>query len=338
MSTPNLAAVNRLTEDAGFGPVDELIPLAGGANNRVYRVVAGCGDAVLKCYFRHPDDPRDRLGAEFAFTRFAWAAGVRDVTEPLACDPANAIALYAFVNGARPTASDVTEELVGQATEFVRELNAARWRPRAARLPLASEACFSIAEHLGTVARRVERLAQAKDPAASEFVRQELVPAWQEVHAACERDARKCGLPLERALGEGSRCLSPSDFGFHNVVLQPSGRARFIDFEYAGWDDPAKLICDFFCQPAVPVPARHFESFTAAVATGFPEPDAVAARARLLLPVYRLKWVCIRLNEFLPVGTRRREFALPPAKLEYRRRRQLADARAALQHAERVAA
>ena len=88
----------------------------------------------------------------------------------------------------------------------------------------------------------------------------------------------------------------------------------------------------------MPVPARHFESFTAAVAAGFPEPDAVAIRARMLLPVYRLKWVCIRLNEFLPVGTRRREFSLPPAELEYRRCRQLADARAALHHAERVAA
>ena len=44
---------------------------------------------------------------------------------------------------------------------------------------------------------------------------------------------------------------------------QPLGVVEgFIDFEYAGWDDPSKLICDFFCQPAVKAtcgrPHGHF--------------------------------------------------------------------------------
>jgi hypothetical protein len=47
-------------------------PLPGGANNRAFRLDAGGQSFLLKAYFRHPDDPRDRLGTEFAFSRFAW--------------------------------------------------------------------------------------------------------------------------------------------------------------------------------------------------------------------------------------------------------------------------
>jgi hypothetical protein len=124
--------------------------------------------------------------------------------------------------------------------------------------------------------------------------------------------------------------VSPSDFGFHNALLEPGGRVRFLDFEYAGWDDPAKLICDFFCQPRVPVPLSYFDAFARGVAESFPQPDEVVRRARLLLPAYRVKWVCIRLNEFLPTGAGRRSFALAGEELAERQERQLAAARAAL--------
>jgi hypothetical protein len=336
VTAPDLTSVHRLTASAGLGPVREMLPLAGGANNRVFRVEAARGPALLKEYFRHANDPRDRLGAEFAFSRFAWAAGLRCVPQALVWDQGNALGLFEWVEGAKP--GDATEALVSQATEFVRDLNASRWRPLASRLPAASEACFSLAEHLGTVARRVDRLTAATDPEATEFVRLELLPVWNRVRAACEADARDNRLSLDRSLDPPARCASPSDFGFHNVLVEADGRVRFLDFEYAGWDDPAKLVCDFFCQPAVPVPGHYFESFARAVAAGFPEPESVLRRARILLPVYRVKWVCIRLNEFLPAGTRRREFSLPPDELEGRQTRQLAAARGALRHHERIAA
>ena len=42
--------------------------------------------------------------------------------------------------------------------------------------------------------------------------------------------------------------MSPSDFGFHNVIKKKK-KLFFFDFEYAGMDDPVKLISDFICQP-----------------------------------------------------------------------------------------
>ena len=113
----------------------------------------------------------------------------------------------------------------------------------------------------------------------------------------------------DEPIGPADECLSPSDFGFHNAILAADGRLRFLDFEYAGWDDPAKVVCDFFCQPALPVPVSLAESFREQVANCFAQPDLLQRRIALLLPVYRVKWCCIMLNHFLPVGSRRRRFA-----------------------------
>ena len=261
---------------------------------------------------------------------------------PLACDRSRVGTVR--VRGRRALRGCV-EPLVGQAVEFIRELNAARWRPAAAGLPVASEACFSLEEHLGIVGGRVNRLGDLAPDSdigreAFNFVRRDLLPVWDAIRNGARAAARFSGLSLDRPLDRLTRCVSPSDFGFHNALLAPDGQVTFLDFEYAGWDDPAKLVCDFFCQPEVPVPERQFESFAGAVAACFPEPELVFARARLLLLVYRVKWVCILLNEFLPVASGRRRFSNGEG-LEDSKARQLGRARAmlaAIHDRERVSA
>ena len=117
------------------------------------------------------------------------------------------------------------------------------------------------------------------------------------------------GKAPEPSLSLSNRCLSPSDFGFHNALIDEKGHATFLDFEYAGRDDPAKLICDFFCQPELAPPLPHYADFTGRLATALDLADEDLWRARLLLNAYRIKWVCIMLNEFQSVGARRRAFA-----------------------------
>jgi hypothetical protein len=40
-----------------------------------------------------------------------------------------------------------------------------------------------------------------------------------------------------------------------------------------------------------------------------PQAADLAARASLLLPVYRVKWSCILLHEFVPASAARRQFS-----------------------------
>ena len=327
-------ALQHLVASAGLGSVAFTDPLDGGKNNRVYRVGTSKGPVLLKSYFRHPDDPRDRLGTEFAFARFAWDHGVRCIPQPLACDPAAGLGLFEFIEGRKLNPGEVTPDHVTAALKFFVQLNFSKGEATA--LPNGSEACFSLEDHLGTIARRVNRLKGIEpktelDREAVEFVTGEFLPVAARAFDTAHQQAIEQGLDITTPLDAANRCLSPSDFGYHNALLAASdGKLRFLDFEYAGWDDPSKSVGDFFCQPHAPAPMSEFERFVNTVANAMPEPEMHVARAKLLLPIYRVKWVCILLNDFLPVGGSRRAFAGPGAEQESRKADQLAKAHAAV--------
>jgi hypothetical protein len=325
----------RVLAQVGIPSAFRLEPITGGGNNRVFRVESAAAPVVLKAYFRHPDDPRDRLRADFGFSSFAWECGSRALPRPLASDPAAGLAVYEYVAGGKLAPGGVTAAHVAEAASFFREVNEHHDAPQAADLPEASEACFSIAAHVACVDRRVARLGGIDEASplggeAAEVVAQRITPAW---HRVRESVRAASGMAADEPLATGDRCLSPSDFGFHNAILAADGRLRFLDFEYAGHDDPAKMACDFFCQPAVPVPREHLPVFVASLASLWESPSAFRRRVELLLPVYELKWCCIMLNEFLPADSRR-TFAGAGTDREARRAAQLAKVAAALDRLE----
>lgn len=300
-----------------------VLPLRGGGNNRLYRVDAPGHLSVLKHYFRDPGRGRDRLGAEFAFLSRAWAGGLRCVPKPIGRNDEQSAALYGYLPGERLCPGDPSTDDVTRALIFLVSLNrAARVRIEGApELGEAAEARFSVLSHVSLVDGRVARLLEleAEDPvdrAAAVFIRSELEPAW-----AAHRARILETLSLEKPAWAGElppveRVLSPSDFGFHNALRQADGDLAFLDFEYAGWDDPAKLICDFFLQPAVPAPRESFTRFARGVASLVPGAEGVLARVALLWPLFQVKWCCILLNHFSREELARRVFASEDARDE----------------------
>ncbi len=306
-----LEIATRLAKLAGRGRPKALHKLAGGKNNRVFSIETDGAPLVLKSYFKDPRDPRDRLAAEWTFLQRAWQLGVRAIPEPLASDPQARAGLYSYVAGRKLEASEVAASHVDAAIDFVLAINRA---PRdLSALALGSEACFSLAQHLITVEHRIARL-QSLDPEAPQrddavrFVAKSLMPAWTGVKQRAAREAQALGLTMDKDIAAEDICASPSDFGFHNALVE-GGQVTFLDFEYAGRDDPAKLISDFFCQPEIPVPVEHHARVIARIADGLALSPESRARCAILLDTYRIKWTCIILNEFLPVGAARRAYA-----------------------------
>ena len=237
------------------------------------------------------------------------------------------MAIYEFVEGYKLEADKVDEVVIRQAAEFLALLNSPQSRAQAKALPDASEACFSVAEHFAMVDGRIARLESMPvesdvDHAAAAFVRL-LTAYWYDTKKRLLDACATWGLSPDASLSADERCLSPSDFGFHNVLVRSDGKLCFIDFEYAGWDDPAKAVGDFFSHPGLAVPHAQFESFLAQALTPFEEAPIMTARVRLLEPISQVKWCCIILNEFLPAVARRRNFANPGADAITRKQCQL---------------
>lgn len=299
-----------LAASAGLSGPFLLESVPGGRNNRAFVLRAGTQLAFLKAYFRHPDDPRDRLRSESAFLAHAEALGIKAMTRVLGLDREAGLALFRFVQGRRLEPGEVGWPQVAAALDLYLALNA-----HPVDLPDASEACFSLGQHLDCVERRVERLARAAAEGrmradAAGFVATDISPAWERLRGSILADAPKLlGMDVDAPLAPDLRRASPSDFGFHNALLTPEGTLVFLDFEYAGLDDPAKMVCDFFCQPELPVPQELWPRFLSRAAEASPEDTGLPARAALLLPAYQLKWCCIMLNDFLALGAARRDFA-----------------------------
>ena len=106
-----------------------------------------------------------------------------------------------------------------------------------------------------------------------------------------------------RTLLKKHQTLSPSDFGFHNIIKKDSEELIFIDFEYYGWDDPAKLIADFYLQPEVPVPISLREVFFNAVRSYYKE-NELEMRLPLVYLFLAVKWPLIMLNVFVKKNNR----------------------------------
>ncbi len=282
----------------GAAPASKVARLQGGTNNFVYKVETSDGIFCCKAYGADPPG-RDRFACETAFVRFAASNNIKAVPELLAADAKTRSALFSFIEGHKVGQSEIDAHLVEQALAFCIALDAARDDSAARALSNASDCCFSLDEHLQSVDRRTVRLSAAGNHAVRDLaglVREQIFPA---LDRRLREFAAHSSETMGRLLADDEWAISASDFGFHNALLDTARRLTFLDFEYAGWDDPAKMIADFFAQADLPVPLQFLDGFLAKFAEIRADGAAIAARCRAILPLHRVKWALILLNGFL---------------------------------------
>lgn len=328
MSDGFLEDVKQLLSSSGIASdILSARPCREGGNNLVYEIVLPDRKLLAKQYYRSEQDTRDRLGAEWPFIVYARSLDLTDVPQPVARDVAKGLALYEFIEGRKLAADELASRHIEAAADFFRKLNGGARAELASSLPVASEACFSIESHVAKVDARVDRLhmIEVRDDLSRQAVSLvgNLATRWKAMRAEIVQSAQVLPCGFKGEIPDAQRCVSPSDFGFHNALLRPGGEICFIDFEYAGWDDPAKMAADFFCQPQIPVDMGHFDDFLERATSFSIDAEELKARTRLLLPALRVKWLCIMLNDFLPDAARRRRFANPQANAAIRKRVQL---------------
>ena len=91
--------------------------------------------------------------------------------------------------------------------------------------------------------------------------------------------------------------ISPSDIGIHNMLRSKSGIIKFIDFEYSGLDDIAKLACDMILQPNSVLSREKTELWIEELENReLNTSEGWLKRVRILLPILRIKWITIMLN------------------------------------------
>lgn len=316
-------------------PVDEIGRVGGGRNSRVFRVRAGGTTYALKQYPSRADDPRDRLGTEAMALTLMDRHGLTRVPRLLATDRDQDYALLSWLDGQPP--GTITEADIDASAAFLAAIHTLRAESGFPAERLASEACLSAAESLRQIDARRALLAGLPDEIdLHRFLAGPFATALDRASGAAADRLAAVGLDLTAVLPQDRRSLVPSDFGFHNSLRRTDGSLAFFDFEYFGWDDPAKLTADFMLHPGTPLNPEQRHRIGAAARSVYGDTPQFAERLEATYPLYGLRWVLILLNEFLPDRWRRRQAAGAATSWDEAKARQLAHARRLLDHVART--
>jgi hypothetical protein len=305
-------------------PVRRLNQLGGGRNSRVYRVETAVAVYALKLYPLAAEDGRDRFAVEATVLRWMAARGFTMVPRLIAADRRLGAALLSWEDGGQVGAPAPAD--VAQACEFLRLLHESRDTPAVPRGHLAAEACLSGAEIARQLRARLLALRALQDPVLTAFLDRDVAEELPARLARAQTALAACGAGFDAELPQALRSPVPADFGFHNALRRERGQLTFIDFEYFGWDDPAKLAGDLLLHPGTPLDDDTRAGLHEGACGVYASPG-FAARLAGMLPLLGLRWALILLNEFFPERWRRRAAAGVPGSWEEAKARQLAAAR-----------
>ena len=295
--TPNLSPKILRWLESNCGPTYKIANLVGGRNNILLSVE--CQDNLKYVIKNYGFDGEDRLDREWSFLSRLECSGLSCVPRPIFCDIYGRIAVFSFLPGKKLSASSISPKNIANASSFISKVA----RVDVEGLREAKDAHFSFEGHVKSIEGRVNALEVASRSRHSNdefkyFLAEELRPFWEETK-------QRVFLPRYDRYWNTIRCfLSPSDFGFHNI-LHSDSRLNFIDFEYAGQDDLAKLLSDFRFCPQIKIKKNHAEIFCRKIIDELELDNGFEKRLEILNSLGRTKWLCIVLNVFLPNKNRR---------------------------------
>jgi hypothetical protein len=274
-----------------------LASIRGGRNSRVMRAETNRGAFAVKHY---PQDGRDRLAVEYEALSFLTGCGLAMMPRPLACDRTASVAVYEWIEGVPIGTADVAA--IDAALAALADIHALAGRARAGDWSHpASASIFAPAEAIAQLRARRARFdtVAPHDPRLAAFLAR-FDERCEQVLALTRCLAKTAGIAWATPLAIAYQTLSPSDFGFHNALRRPDGSVVFLDFEYFGWDDPAKLCSDFCLHPGMGLDENLEARFLRGARAIYGGADAqFAFRLAVMRPLCGLCWCMIVLNTFL---------------------------------------
>jgi aminoglycoside phosphotransferase (APT) family kinase protein len=271
-----------------------ITPIAGGRNNLLYRATGSFGDLAVKFTLR---DARDRAGREYGALLALQAAGLDLAPAPVLLDRKRyplPVVVQTWLAGEVSAVTPATDaEWHSLIEHFVRIHTVAR-RGATVRLPATVLDVCSAADGLRAVRGQLARLPRTAQPAALQALVRKLeatrFPRWSRPAVA----------------------LCRGDSNISNFVRRPGGWAS-VDWEYAGWGDPAFDVADLSAHAAyADVPRERwdwvFDQYCAMAGS-----PAAIERIRVYGRIMAVWWVAriVRYQVEVPQGQDRRLVAAP---------------------------
>jgi hypothetical protein len=321
----------RLAGEQGFrvAGVEELDPGVP-HNNRIFRLRAADGRrAALKVY---QQDGRQRLEREYDTLAFLRRHGFGGAPSPLLRLGDHYAAVYTFEAGeTRPAAAWTVAHAAHAGADAVEVCRQRPGDPGVDFLPAAS-ATFSFADQVRGIRMRLGRFAAyAASGAVSPEVRALLCEDDPVVQVERLLRAATSGLAqaqLEERVPPELWRLNPGDPAPHNTLLRDDGTVCLVDFEYAGWDEPAALpACFLTAETSLALPDPQRAAFLRAYREAVDLPAVVLERLNRVSALMHVSWCAVHLQLVVPEFIAKKQFATPTLDVPAHVRDQIAKLR-----------
>jgi len=302
----NIAEISNLVRPLVGEELDGVHLLLGGGNAASYKVITKTGESYFcKKYAKSDANRANRLVTEWEALLFLRQNRIDCVPAPVSYDEENQFSIFQWIDGRNVNLRESPDEKIQQALDFLQKINL--FKGAASHVSVASEAAFSLREIIGIIEGRLNRLLALESfdsvsKGMRAFLLDDLLPALTLFKEKAFKQYDILNIAPSKELALAERILSPSDFGFHNC-LEVENTLFWLDFEYFGWDDPAKTTIDFVLHPGMSLSLHQKKIFWDGMSK-FLNDDY--RRIKALYPIFGIKWCIILLNEFLVNGMQRR--------------------------------
>lgn len=288
------ANLKRVASELAGTKVSELVLASDNDDTAVYMVATAEKLYALKHYRGLENTARERLSTERHALELMHWHGIYSVPQWVVANPP--YALMNWVDGF--VIKEPKERDIDDAAVFLGTLHHISRKTPKDDMPLALDACLSGQMIVDQLEHRVAALMPftQENPELIQFLSQKFMPVFTRRFMA----AKKSYPAFSEMLPADERTLIAADFGFHNIMRTLDGKLYFIDFEYFGWDDPVKLMCDFLLHPATKLSDAMRKNFYGYMVSIYGE--AIKQRFAAYFPLFALRWVLMLVDAFIPVA------------------------------------
>ncbi len=259
-----------------------------GRNSKIFLYENEKKKFVVKLYKN-----QSRLKREKLFYEFLKINNIKFTPKLLSADVKNKLIIFSFIKGKK--VNKISDNDLKKLIQFLKNLNLTKFK----NLPLAIDGIKNRKNHLNLCQKKINDLKLIKNTklinkVLIKFLNQTLFPRFELIKKnIMDKEFKKYLKIIENKY----LIVSPSDLGFHNI-LKYKKDLYFYDFEYAGLDDPIKLICDFISQPDQQLSQLQKNKFINNKLFFKYNIKDINFLVKLFLPLHQIKWCCIMLNEF----------------------------------------
>jgi hypothetical protein len=271
-------------------------PIAGGTQNRLFKLDVSGGGALLAKFYHQ--DRWSRLQREYSALSLLARNGVSGVPRVYLRSDDFGYGVYSFEPGQARSAAEFEPRDLEAVATFAADLQQVAPSTTEVDVLPAAEACFSVEQQLKVVDGRLrafETFAGSPDAYAEVRglyreldLRAAITELGQQATSGMSEAVRRTALPRP------AWRLNTADFGPQNMLFTSDGQLTVVDFEASGWDDPARLVMGFVAHAtSEELTPGQVELFLAKYAEARGLSDSEINRFERVGALYDLEWIAI---------------------------------------------